>query len=418
MTSGGTSQQTRAPRPAGGRPAGSPYTTGSMLRGATAMGVTAAVALVVVATVALGSATGQRLDRRAMDALSSPLRTTHRLVEVLSLVSVWSVALVLAACVVLALLRRRVAAAVAAMVLVAGANVTTQVLKYDVLTRPDIGFGSTNSLPSGHTTVAVSLALAGVLVAPAALRSLVALLGSGGATLIGAGTVVGRWHRPGDVVAGVAVCLLWAALALAVLALLRRDGAAPGPGLGAAPPHLTRWGRAGRPGHRVRRRPAHRPAAQPAAGGRLPRRDRHRLRRLRRLGLPRRRPPRRLTVPAPVLGGAAAGGAGRHTDFVLLGRRMRGRWAPVRRPTGTKWRRAGRTGRTRGHGVRFGRGVAGAVRVCGCSGQRSPSRQARRRGPHPGSGAAGRRCRGWSSSGWTRGSSRTRCPGCRAASWW
>ena len=73
----------------------------------------------------------------------------------------------------------------------------------------------------------MSLALAGVLVAPAALRSLVALLGSGGATLIGAGTVVGRWHRPGDVVAGVAVCLLWAALALAVLALLRRDGAAP-----------------------------------------------------------------------------------------------------------------------------------------------------------------------------------------------
>ena len=179
MTSGGTSQQTRAPRPAGRRPAGSPYTTGSMLRGATAMGVTAAVALVVVATVALGSATGQRLDRRAMDALSSPLRTTHRLVEVLSLVSVWSVALVLAACVVLAVLRRRVAAAVAAMVLVAGANLTTQVLKYDVLTRPDIGFGSTNSLPSGHTTVAVSLALAGVLVAPAALRSLVALLGSG-----------------------------------------------------------------------------------------------------------------------------------------------------------------------------------------------------------------------------------------------
>ena len=203
------------------------------------MAATAAGALVVVATVALGSSTGQRLDRRAMDALSSPQRTTHRLVEVLSLVSVWSVALVLAACVVLALVRRRMAAAVAAMVLVAGANVTTQVLKYDVLTRPDIGFGTTNSLPSGHTTVAVSLALAGVLVAPAALRSLVALLGSGGATLIGAGTVVGRWHRPGDVVAGVAVCLLWAALALAVLALLAAGRRRAGPALGAAPPHLA-----------------------------------------------------------------------------------------------------------------------------------------------------------------------------------
>jgi hypothetical protein len=214
-----------------------PAGTRSLLLAAVAMAGTALVSFAVVATVALGSATGQRLDRRAMDALSSPQRTTHRLIEVLSLVSVWSVALVLAGCVVLALLRHRVAAAVAAMVLVAGANVTTQVLKYHVLSRPDIGFGATNSLPSGHTTVAVSLALAGVLVAPAALRSLVALLGSGGATLIGAGTVVGRWHRPGDVVAGVAVCLLWAALALAVLTLLRRDG--PAPGRASALPHLT-----------------------------------------------------------------------------------------------------------------------------------------------------------------------------------
>jgi membrane-associated phospholipid phosphatase len=216
-------------RAAGGSPGacGARAGTRPLLLGAAAMATTAVVTFAVIATVALGSTTGQRLDHRAMDALSSPQRTTQRLVEAMSLVSVWSVALVLAACVVLALVRRRVAAAVAAMVLVAGANVTTQVLKYDVLTRPDIGFGEANSLPSGHTTVAVSLALAGVLVAPVALRSLVALLVSGGATLIGAGTVVGRWHRPGDVVAGVTVCLLWAALALAVLALLRRNRPVP-----------------------------------------------------------------------------------------------------------------------------------------------------------------------------------------------
>ena len=237
MTRGDLGERAPAGHPGSGAD-GRPTRSGrSLLVRAAGMAATAVLAFVVVAMVALGSATGQRLDRRAMDALSSPQRTTHRLVEVLSLVSVWSVALVLAACVVLALVRRRMAAAAAAMVLVAGANVTTQVLKYDVLTRPDIGFGDVNSLPSGHTTVAVSLALAGVLVAPAAWRSLVALLGSGGATLIGAGTVVGRWHRPGDVVAGVAVCLLWAALALAVLALLRRTRPAVDPD--SALPHLT-----------------------------------------------------------------------------------------------------------------------------------------------------------------------------------
>ena len=237
MTRGDLGERAPAGHPGSGAD-GRPTRSGrSLLVRAAGMAATAVLAFVVVAMVALGSATGQRLDRRAMDALSSPQRTTHRLVEVLSLVSVWSVALVLAACVVLALVRRRMAAAAAAMVLVAGANVTTQVLKYDVLTRPDIGFGDVNSLPSGHTTVAVSLALAGVLVAPAAWRSLVALLGSGGATLIGAGTVVGRWHRPGDVVAGVAVCLLWAALALALLALLRRTRPAVDPD--SALPHLT-----------------------------------------------------------------------------------------------------------------------------------------------------------------------------------
>ena len=237
MTRGDLGERAPAGHPGRGAD-GRPTRSGrSLLVRAAGMAATAVLAFVVVAMAALGSATGPRLDRRAMDALSSPQRTTHRLVEVLSLVSVWSVALVLAACVVLALVRRRMAAAAAAMVLVAGANVTTQVLKYDVLIRPDIGFGDVNSLPSGHTTVAVSLALAGVLVAPAAWRSLVALLGSGGATLIGAGTVVGRWHRPGDVVAGVAVCLLWAALALALLALLRRTR--PAVATDSALPHLT-----------------------------------------------------------------------------------------------------------------------------------------------------------------------------------
>ena len=239
MTRSDLGERAPAGHPGAGADAPLFHSTRSLLVRAAGMAATAVLALVVIATVALGSATGQRLDRRAMDALSSPQRTTHRLVEVLSLVSVWSVALVLAACVVLALLRRRIAAAAAAMVLVAGANVTTQVLKYDVLTRPDIGFGDANSLPSGHTTVAVSLALAGVLVAPAAWRSLVALLGSGGATLIGAGTVVGRWHRPGDVVAGVAVCLIWAALALAVLALLRRTRHDMAGAPDSALPHLT-----------------------------------------------------------------------------------------------------------------------------------------------------------------------------------
>lgn len=193
-----------------------------------AMALAAVLGLVVTAYVALRTSRGLRLDAEAMNAVGSPRLALYRLQEGLSWVSVGSVALSLLACVALALVRRRLDLALGAVVVIGGSNITTQILKYHVITRPDLSQGP-NSLPSGHTTVALSIALAAVMVAPSAWRSIVAIGVSSTATLVGVATVLGRWHRPSDVVAATFVCLLWAALGLLTAAIVGRhlSGRAP-----------------------------------------------------------------------------------------------------------------------------------------------------------------------------------------------
>ena len=191
-----------------------------------ALALTGALGLAATAYVALRTSRGLRLDGEAMDAVSSPELALHRFLEGLSWVSAGSVGLSLLACVALALVRRRFYLALGAVILIGGANITTQILKYDVFTRPDLSTGP-NSLPSGHTTVALSIALAAVIVAPSALRSTVAIGASATAALVGVATVLGRWHRPSDVIAATFVCVVWAAVGMLAAALVRHRR--PGP---------------------------------------------------------------------------------------------------------------------------------------------------------------------------------------------
>ncbi|HZC26553.1 MAG TPA: phosphatase PAP2 family protein [Actinopolymorphaceae bacterium] len=142
-----------------------------------------------------------------------------------------TVASVIAAtCVVgfIALARRRIVLAVVATLFVAGANLTTQVLKHVIIHRPDFGVPSgdqLNSLPSGHTTVAASVAVAAVLVLPPRLRGLAALLGAAFAALTGIATLAAGWHRPSDPVAALLVVGAWAAGAGLILVLAQRPTA-------------------------------------------------------------------------------------------------------------------------------------------------------------------------------------------------
>jgi membrane-associated phospholipid phosphatase len=189
--------------------------------------VLAAAGVWVIYRVFIRTITGQAIDTAALNGAE----VHHpRLVEVLSrtLNGTTLVSLVLA-CVmaaVIGMIRRRLDLAIAAAVLVAGANLTSQLLKTH-LVRPNLdGFPAPNSFPSGHTTAAASVAFALVLALPHALRGMVALIGAAYVAVIAVATVWAEWHRPSDTVAGLLVVLAWGGLVSAVLRAtrLRRPG--------------------------------------------------------------------------------------------------------------------------------------------------------------------------------------------------
>ncbi|WP_435298618.1 phosphatase PAP2 family protein [Timonella sp. A28] len=128
-------------------------------------------------------------------------------------VSIAYVGLSLIAVVAISLLRKRWVLAVQVVTVIVGANITTQILKKFVFDRPDfdVAWGPTNTLPSGHTTVAAATSLALLLAVPRKWRPFVAVLGAGYTAAMGVSTLVGQWHRPSDVYAAILVAAAWAA---------------------------------------------------------------------------------------------------------------------------------------------------------------------------------------------------------------
>lgn len=133
----------------------------------------------------------------------------------------------------LAVTRRRPRLALGVAVMIIGANVTTQVLKTSLLSRPNLlnrpGAATVPSFPSGHPTVAMSLALALVLVVPARLRVMAGTIGMASAVAVGAATLTAGWHRPSDVIAAYLIATVWTTAVLAAIIAWRGIGTSPMP---------------------------------------------------------------------------------------------------------------------------------------------------------------------------------------------
>jgi membrane-associated phospholipid phosphatase len=215
--------------PASSRPPAPPQ--GPTVAARVAAGVVAVLAVAVAWAVwrfFVDTYAGQMLERAAFDGADAGQGALWAVAEpVLDTVSVAMVVGGLGAAMGIALLRRRWGLAVQVAFLVVGANVTTQLVKHSLLGRENLigGWTAENSLPSGHTTVAGSVAAALVLVVPRAARPLVAVLGGAYTAATGVSTLVGQWHRPSDVVAAVLVVLAWGAL---VCAFTPRSALDPG----------------------------------------------------------------------------------------------------------------------------------------------------------------------------------------------
>lgn len=166
-----------------------------------------AVASLALLVLALLTRVGQAADTLVMEALAGYRCVLGQWASVSTgVVSVVNVGVATAVVVAVAVMRRRWSLAGRAVLIIVVSNVVTQLLKWLVV-RPDLGvtYVLPNSLPSGHVTVAASLAVAAVVVAPHYLRSFVVWGGWLWVSFMGVTVMVRSWHRLSDVVVAVMI---------------------------------------------------------------------------------------------------------------------------------------------------------------------------------------------------------------------
>lgn len=165
---------------------------------------------------------GQRLENLALEG--SALRTEATRADStfgLETISVVSFGIAIVAVALVALLRRRPALAVAAVLTMGGSAVLGSLLK-DLLPRPELVEGPAwllrNSFPSGHATVAAAVGAGILMVSPGRLRWVALPVAAVGAAVIGQATQVAGWHRASDAIGATLLVLAMASISLAVLA--------------------------------------------------------------------------------------------------------------------------------------------------------------------------------------------------------
>jgi membrane-associated phospholipid phosphatase len=184
--------------------------------------------LIAVTLLAYGNSSVQRLDATVLGRFvngSGPHANT--LASGITLLGdLPALLLMLALACGIGWVRGRPRGIIAAVAVVAGANLTTQIFKLALAhphARQLLGADqlSWDGFPSGHETAAASIAIAFAFVVPARLLPAVAALGAGFAAAMGWSVLVLNWHYPSDVAGGILVAASWG---FAVLTSIRFRG--------------------------------------------------------------------------------------------------------------------------------------------------------------------------------------------------
>jgi len=199
-----------------------PHVATTMRRKAAATAAASIVLVLFVYLVAVRTGVGQRFENAVLlGAGQTAVQRPAQAIGALSLIRTWSVVAAVALVFTIGLLRRRFALAFAGVALIGAGVATTEFLK-GLLIRPNLVPGwresAGNSFPSGHTTIAMAVMCALILVTPHRLRGVVAFCTAAPATEIGALTIIARWHRPSDTLGADLVVLCCASLAVLALA--------------------------------------------------------------------------------------------------------------------------------------------------------------------------------------------------------
>lgn len=187
--------------------------------------------LILLALLAYGSAPVQRLDTAALArVVTTGGSHAESLATRLTLLGdPPALVLMLALACAIGWARGRPRSIAAALVVVVGANLTTQVLKLalshprarELLGAEQLAW---DGFPSGHVTAAASIAIAFAFVVPKKLGPLVAVLGACLVFAMGWSVLALNWHYPSDVLGGILVACGWG---FAVLASMRFAAAKP-----------------------------------------------------------------------------------------------------------------------------------------------------------------------------------------------
>jgi membrane-associated phospholipid phosphatase len=124
----------------------------------------------------------------------------------------------------MALLRRRRLVAVGILGILAGANLTTELLKPLLAAPRPTGLPAWEitggTWPSGHATASMTLALCCVLAAPRRWRPYVAAAGAAFAVAVSYSFLTLGWHYPSDALGGFLVASLWTLVGIAAIAAI------------------------------------------------------------------------------------------------------------------------------------------------------------------------------------------------------
>jgi len=185
--------------------------------------------VLVVAVIAYEFGPAVHLDVSLIEHLARPAGSDgYQLASgIADLVNPLPFLAILAGLVAFGLLTRRKPETLAAVAVVAGANLTTQIAKHLLEhERYQWALGihqpMPDAFPSGHTTAAASLAVALILVVPARMRPFAAAVGAAFTVAVGIGLVVIKAHFPSDVLGGLLVVAAWTFAAIAALRIWRR----------------------------------------------------------------------------------------------------------------------------------------------------------------------------------------------------
>jgi hypothetical protein len=184
--------------------------------------------------LAVQTRTGQALENAALRGASQVDPEVRRAAleqfHTISVTSQLAAALIVG---IIGVLRRQLWLAIAGVSVILISQAVTQVLKYYALPRPDLGVvhngWTDNTLPSGHTTAAMSLLFATLIVVPYRFRGIAMFFTLTWAVGIGAYTVIIKAHRLSDTLAADAVALVVACAASHFLARTGRIRAVVSP---------------------------------------------------------------------------------------------------------------------------------------------------------------------------------------------